>query len=113
MALAAPPSNDDRADAAQLTLPANVRGTTQEATLEESESELAPNCGAVRGSVWYSIPAGAARRVAVRVAAAGDLDAVINVYRPVRSQLEEVACEATDRSGDAALTSGQGMASAI
>jgi len=106
VALAAPPTNDDRADATALILPAGVRGTTEEATLEESENEFATNCGAVRGSVWYSVAAGAARRVAIRVAAAGDLDAVVDVFRPVRSQLEAVTCETTDRSGDAALTFG-------
>lgn len=106
VALAAPPSNDDRADATALALPASVRGTTEEAALEESEKVFAANCGAVRGSVWYSVPAGSERRIAIRVAAAGDLDAVIDVFRPVRSQLEPVTCEATDRSGHAALTFG-------
>lgn len=81
-----------------------MRGTTKEATLEESESEFATNCGAVRASVWYSVPAGAARRIAIRAAAAGDLDAVIDVFRPVRSQLVPVTCETTDQAGDAALT---------
>ncbi len=108
VALAAPPSNDDRADATVLTLPASVRGTTEEATLEESEPEFASNCGAVRASVWYSVPAGAARRIAIRVAAAGDVDALIDVFRPVRSQLEPVTCETTDQAGDAALTFGAG-----
>lgn len=83
-----------------------MRGTTEEATLEESENEFAANCGAVRASVWYSVPAGTARRIAIRAAAAGDLDAVIDVFRPVRSQLEAVTCESTDQSGDAALTFG-------
>lgn len=106
VALAAPPSNDDRADARSLALPASVRGSTEEATLEESESRQFSRCGEVRGSVWYSVPAGPARRISIRLAAGGDLDAVIDVFRPVRSRLDPVTCETTDDSGDAALTFG-------
>lgn len=106
VALAALPSNDDRADARSLSLPASVRGSTEEATLEESESRQFSRCGEVRGSVWYSVPPGSARRISICLAASGDLDAVIDVFRPVRSRLDPVTCETTDDSGDAALTFG-------
>lgn len=102
VALAAPPSNDDRVNAAPLDLPASVRGTTVDATIEESEPP--GSCDSIRNSVWYSVPAGAERRVAVRLAAAGDLDAVVEVFKRVRSQLELTGCERTDRDGDAALS---------
>jgi len=102
VALAAPPSNDDRADAIELNLPASVRGTTVDATTEESEPPAV--CSQVRGSVWYAIPAGTDRRVAVRLAAAGDLDAYVEVFSRERSQLVSQGCEPTDREGQAALT---------
>ena len=102
VALAAPPSNDDRANAVGLNLPASVQGTTVEATLEESEPP--GTCDTIRNSVWYSVPAGADRRVAVRLAAAGDLDAVVEVFKRVRSQLEFTGCERTDREGNAAFS---------
>lgn len=102
VAVAAPPSNDDRANATELNLPVSVRGTTFEATLEESESAF--GCESVRGSVWYSIPPGTERRISVRAAAGGDLDAVIEVFASTRSQLTSVACERTDSNGQGALT---------
>ena len=40
-------------------------------------------------------------RIVVRLDAAGDLDATLEVYRRVRSQLEPVNCELSDRRGQA------------
>jgi len=102
VALAAPPSNDNRANAVELNLPASVRGATVEASLEDSEPP--GTCDTIRNSVWYSVPAGPERRVAVRLAAAGDLDAVVEVFKRVRSQLDFTACERSDREGNAALS---------
>jgi len=102
VAIAAPPSNDDRANATELNLPASVRGSTVDATVEESEPSSA--CASSRGSVWYAVPAGAERRIAVRLAAQGDLDAVVEVFSRERSQLQSAGCEQTDREGQAAFT---------
>ena len=100
-AFAAPPANDDRANPVGLDLPARVAGTTFEATVDDSEPF---GCESIRGSVWYSIPPGDERRIAVRVRAGGDLDALVEVFAATRSQLSSVACERTDEDGRGALT---------
>ena len=82
------------------TFPRAVTGTTFEATVDESEPF---GCESIRGSVWYSIPPGDERRIAVRVRAGGDLDALVEVFAATRSQLSSVACERTDEDGRGAL----------
>jgi len=100
-AQAAAPSNDDRSGAIAIEPPASVRGTTAEATVEEGEA--GSSCADSRGSVWYEIRPGAARRLALRLNAAGDLDAVLDVYSRQRSQLTPVRCDSTDGDGEAAI----------
>ena len=97
-ALAAPPANDQRAAAQALTLPAGVSGTTRESTLEEDEPGT---CSQLRGSVWYSIQPAAGRRVVARLAASGDLDAVVDVFQRTRSQLTPVECDVGNSRGQA------------
>ena len=96
-AQAAPPANDARGDAQALAVPSTVRGTTVDATVEAGEpfscSTLAAN------TVWYSIAPSAARDLVLELDAAGDLDAVVDVYRRTRSQLTAVTCGQTDRRG--------------
>lgn len=96
-ASAASPANDSRFSAQAVTLPASVNGRTTEATLEGGELES--ECAASTNSVWYSFTATSDRRVAVNLDAAGDLDAVIDVYQSQRSQLRHQACDTTDTKG--------------
>ena len=64
-AVAAPPANDARASAQPVgTLPASLRGTTVEATLEEDEP-FAGCSGPVKNSVWYSLRSTEARAIIV------------------------------------------------
>src|SRR3954449_5573273 len=77
-AAAAPPANDDRADAQSITLPANVTGTTAEATRETNEPT--ERCQSSAGSVWYSYAAPANGRVAIDLQAQGKLDAAVEVF---------------------------------
>jgi hypothetical protein len=100
-AQAAPPPNDQRAAAQPLTLPAAPRGTTNESTLEQDEPS---SCAQLRGSVWYSITAPARRDVVVRLAAAGDLDAVVDVFQRTRSQLSAVDCDVGNSRGLSEVT---------
>src|SRR5215218_9034289 len=94
----APPANDDRGSAQGLAVPSTVRGTTVDATTEPGEPFACT--GAPANSVWYSIAApAAARDLVVELDAAGDLDAVVDVFRRDRSQLASVACGQTDRRG--------------
>ncbi|HEY2142662.1 MAG TPA: hypothetical protein VGG98_11465 [Solirubrobacteraceae bacterium] len=104
-ALAAPPANDNMQSAQVIHgFPTTVGGTTVGATLEPAE--VASNCVGqpTASSVWYTLRASAAQRIAVDIAAKGRLDAVIDVYHAVRSQLQSVGCQQTDSEGKASLS---------
>jgi hypothetical protein len=92
------PPNDQRTAPQVLTLPASVSGTTAESTLEADEPF---GCVPLAGSVFYELRAPSDDRIVVRLDAAGDLDATLEVFRRVRSQLEPVNCELSDRRGRA------------
>ena len=98
--LAAPPPNDARAAAEAISPPATVTGSTVESTVDPDEPFA---CQPLGGSMFYEFRAPSAERIVVRLRAAGDLDAVVDVFQRTRSQLQQVGCEVTDRSGDAAL----------
>jgi hypothetical protein len=100
-ALAAAPPNDQRAAAQALALPAAVSGNTRDSTVEPDEPG---SCEALKGSVWYSITPATSRRVVVRLAAAGDLDAVVDVFQRTRSQLSSVACDVGNSKGRAEVS---------
>ncbi|CAA9526508.1 MAG: hypothetical protein AVDCRST_MAG30-3416 [uncultured Solirubrobacteraceae bacterium] len=102
VAQAAPPPNDNRASAQTIAdVPASVRGTTVDATLEPDEPQ---SCrGTTKGSVFYAFRSGQAGDLVLTLDAGGDLDAVVDVYRRTRSQLMPVACGVTDEEGDALL----------
>ncbi len=112
VASAAPPSNDDRATPTVIgSLPAQVGGTTVDATRVTTDPFSA--CGSAGAQVWYRFTAAADGRVAVRARAAGDLDAVVDAYLAERSQMRSVACDPTDAQGLAAAglpsPEGQGL----
>lgn len=95
-----PPANDDRANARAIaSLPATVSGTTAGATTESGE--FGAGCASTAGSVWYAYDAPADMRVVAALAAAGDLDATLEVYHRERSQIAAQRCEKTDKKGQA------------
>ncbi len=98
---AAAPANDQRTTPQAVSLPASVTGTTRESTLEVDEPF---GCDTLKGSVWYSLAAADTTRIVVRLAAAGDLDASIDVFQRTRSQLTRVTCDRTDDQGNAEAT---------
>ena len=98
-ALAAPPANDARAAAQTLTLPADVRATTVEATSEPDEPPS--GCAATGASVWYAFVADESRSVVMALDAEGDLDGAVDVYVRERSQLTPAGCRRTNRRGAA------------
>ena len=98
--LAARPANDARAAAGSLSPPGGVSGTTAESTLEVEEAATV-NGAAVTGSVWYTFRTPQARRVVLRFAAGGDLDAGVEVYRRARSQLPLEQSQLTGENGRA------------
>lgn len=102
--VATAPANDTLAGAqAVRSFPAAIDGTVVGATIEPNErgSQCA---GPTNNSVWYTVRLPAAHRVALQLAASGALDASIDVYHAVRSQLEPVDCQRTDSKGDASLS---------
>jgi hypothetical protein len=101
-AAAAAPPNDDRADAAPISVPGLVQGTTVGSSLEPSEP--GPACVSAAGSVWYRVSLSRPGGVVVRLHAGGDLDGAVDVFRRRRSRLESLGCDATDDAGDAATS---------
>jgi hypothetical protein len=100
---AASPGNDNRAAAQPIgALPASVVGTTVDATVEAADPKTS-RCGGFDANVWYRIDAAPDSRLAVRVEARGDLDAVVIVHEAARALLE-IQCAQTDRNGLASLT---------
>ncbi|MDF2752216.1 MAG: hypothetical protein K0S82_599 [Gaiellaceae bacterium] len=96
-----PPANDERGGAVSLGRPpATVRATTLGATGDASD---VPACGMSGGTIWYRLTGPASRRVLLRLSASEELDAVVAVFRPVRSRLDLVACGPTDRKGSLVL----------
>jgi hypothetical protein len=100
-AFAAPPPNDARSAPQALSLPATVSGTTVGATLDPDEPP-AP-CAPIKNSVWYSFTVGADRSLLVALDAAGDMDAVVELFVRRRSQLSTVECRRTNSKGDALI----------
>ena len=100
-AAAAPPGNDARSSASRISaLPATIQGTTVEATVEADEPFS--RCGVgLRNSVWYVITPATSRSILLTLAAAGDMDATVEVFSRVRSQLTSVDCGATNQLGNA------------
>jgi hypothetical protein len=99
LALAAPPSNDTRTSAQRLTLGQSVNGTTTDAT---SDDDDAGGCGPSNTpSVWYRLDANTDGRAIAQLQANGDLDVVVDVYRRVRSQFNQITCDSSDKRGRA------------
>jgi hypothetical protein len=102
--LAPAPANDARTNARELgSLPASVKGTTVGATVDANEPPSGCT-GPQTASVWYSITPATQQRIAVSLAADGNLDATIDVYLAQRSQLQSLVCDATDPHGMAATS---------
>ena len=98
VAFAAPPSNDNRADAQQIAIPSTTRGTTAESTLEQAEPVP---CGNNSGSVWYRVTIPAKGTLDIALKADGDLDATLDVFKARRSQLTSSDCQLTNDDGEA------------
>jgi hypothetical protein len=98
------PANDALANAQPVSsLPAAINGTTVGATVEAGERESACNVPTTN-SVWYSLRLAHAQRVGLDLAAAGALDATVDVYHAVRSQLTSVGCQQTESQGKASFS---------
>jgi hypothetical protein len=100
---ATPPPNDSRASATAVGgLPATLSGTTVGAT--DDPKDPRSDCGRAHDTVWFRLSGAASGRLVLRLSAFGELDAVVSVYRAVRSRLTPVGCTATDENGRGALS---------
>jgi hypothetical protein len=100
------PANDALTGAQAISvrnLPATINGTVVGATTEAGERESACHLP-TSNSVWYSLRVTGAQRVGIDLAAAGALDATVDVYHAVRSQLTSVECQETEGQGKASLS---------
>jgi hypothetical protein len=90
-AQAAPPPNDDRANAAPIpTFPATIQGTTAEATVERLDPQVS-QCGRIESTVWYRIDQAPDGTIVLGVRGAG-LAPVIRAYRLGRNGIAELDC---------------------
>jgi hypothetical protein len=98
------PANDALAAAQVIhSLPASLNGTTVGATTEALEVQS--GCSKpTANSVWYSLRVSGAHRIALQLAASGTLDATLDVYHAVRSQLGSIQCQQTEGEGKASLS---------
>lgn len=102
-ALAAPPPNDNRADAQAIeTFSATVAGSTAEATVERLDPQLS-QCGRVEATVWYRIDQAPDGRVVLSVQGAGTAP-VIRVYRRLTSSIRELDCGSAAAGGRASAS---------
>ena len=76
VALAAPPPNDDRANPQPIRLGDRVRGTTAEATRQDTDPTS--SCQSGGGNVWYQFDAPRVGRVIGACQAGGDLAATVH-----------------------------------
>jgi hypothetical protein len=92
------PVNDNRRQATPLRAPRSaIVGTTVGATFDYSDPES--GCNESDATVWYSLAARSSGRIAVRLRAHGRLDAVLAVFRRVRSHFDRLGCVPTDEQG--------------
>jgi hypothetical protein len=77
-AAAAPPANDDYANAATIsTMNADVAGTNSEATMQSMEPDFG---GDGTGSVWYTWTAPSSEKVQIHTCNGSGLDTIIEVF---------------------------------
>lgn len=104
LALAAPPPNDNRADAQLLpSFPASTHGTTLDATVERLDPQVS-KCGRIEATVWYRIEAAPDGTIVATVQAAGPLAPVVRIYRRNPSNITEMSC-GTAAAGGKVVTS--------
>ncbi|MEZ5079231.1 MAG: hypothetical protein R2878_00915 [Thermoleophilia bacterium] len=101
VALAAPPANDDRNAAEPIGVAATVRGTTVDATRDDTDPFAF--CRLVLGpSVWYRIDSPAPGRIALEVQSAEGAGLAVAVFRRTAGDLTPEVCATTSDRGNGA-----------
>src|SRR5918994_5059492 len=91
-ALAAPPANDNRADAEAIpAFPHTLAATTAEATVERLDPQVS-RCGRIESTLWYRIDTAPDGLIALTVKGAAGVAPVLRIYRRTPSTIQEVDC---------------------
>ena len=102
--LAAPPPNDNRADAAAIpSFPSTLSATTAEATVERLDPQVS-RCGRVESTVWYRIDTAPDGLVSLTIAGSAGTAPVLRIYRRARSSIQEIDCAAPAPGQSASAT---------
>jgi hypothetical protein len=103
-ALAAPPANDNRADAEAIpAFPHTLTATTAEATVERLDPQVS-RCGRVESTLWYRIDAAPDGLIALSVKGTAGVAPVIRIYRRAGSTIQEVDCASVGPAGSASAS---------
>jgi hypothetical protein len=103
-ALAAPPANDNRADAEPIpAFPHTLAATTAEATVERLDPQVS-RCGRVDSTLWYRIDTAPDGLIALTVKGAASVAPVLRIYRRAGSTIQEVDCASAGPGGTASAS---------
>jgi hypothetical protein len=98
-ALAAPPANDNRADAEAIpAFPRTLTATTAEATVERFDPQVS-RCGRIESTLWYRIDTAPDGLIALTVKRAAGVAPVLRIYRRAGSTIQEVDCASAGPGG--------------
>src|SRR5918994_1786938 len=103
-ALAAPPVNDNRADAEAIpAFPHTLAATTAEATVERLDPQVS-RCGRIESTVWYRIDTAPDGLIALTVKGAAGVAPVLRIYRRGGSAIQEADCASAGPGGSASAS---------
>src|SRR5918994_367213 len=103
-ALAAPPANDNRADAEAIpAFPHTLAATTAEATVERLDP-LVSRCGRIESTLWYRIDTAPDGLIVLTVKGAAGVAPVLRIYRRGASAIQEADCASAGPGGSASAS---------
>src|SRR5687767_6740193 len=103
-ALAAPPANDNRADAEAIpAFPHTLTATTAEATLERLDPQVS-RCGRIESTVWYRIDTAPDGLIGITVKGGAGVAPVLRIYRRGASAIQEADCASAGPGGSASAS---------
>jgi len=103
-AIAAPPANDNRADAEAIpAFPHTLGATTAEATVERLDPQVS-RCGRIESTLWYRIDTAPDGLIALTVKGGTGVAPVLRIYRRRGSTIQEVDCASAGPGGSASAS---------
>lgn len=103
-AAAAPPANDNRADAEAIpAFPHTLTATTAEATVERLDPQVS-RCGRIESTVWYRIDTAPDGLIGITVKGGAGVAPVLRIYRRGSSAVQEADCASAGPGGSASAS---------